>query len=554
MWRRRLKKVGLLLGAGLLLLILVGLPLGIGAEYYTSQPQFCGSCHIMDPYYESWSDDVHAGSGHAACVDCHYAPGEQHTFMAKFRGLSQLASYFSGRAGAGRPKAHVNDASCLTSACHGDRKFMTAELSVGSVPFSHAAHLDPEGAVIYANRSELTDLRIALADAVGADRLTEIERIGRSLQPVDERTRELVTWLHAQGLDDHRDAILAYVEYLHTEVRIDQLSELKCASCHQFDTTLGDHFRVAKTSCYTCHFTNQAFNTATGKCLTCHEPPSGPVAVHGGPHAVSQTTTTTATMDHATIVANGVDCRSCHDDLIHGTGRVTDRDCRNCHDQDRFLENFDGRTTETVRDYHRVHAAGQRARCNDCHTVIEHRLLDAVANGGPEALLSPVQQDCQHCHPNHHREQTKLLVGRGGFVEDVAGVANPMTGSRVTCRGCHLEPATDPHVGTVVTGTLTACRNCHSDDYEQLFDQWRHAIDARLTEATELLTATETRLKQAMEQSRPGVEPAGPLVTRARDNVRLVTNANGIHNKNYAMMLLDQAIIDLRKASSLLRP
>jgi hypothetical protein len=105
-----------------------------------------------------------------------------------------------------------------------------------------------------------------------------------------------------------------------------------------------------------------------------------------------------------------------------------------------------------------------------------------------------------------------------------------------------------------VTGTLTACRNCHSDDYEQLFDQWRHAIDARLTEATELLTATETRLKQAMEQSRPGVEPAGPLVTRARDNVRLVTNANGIHNKNYAMMLLDQAIIDLRKASSLLRP
>ena len=60
------------------------------AEYKTSQPQFCSSCHIMEPYYETWEADVHGAKLEVACVDCHYAPGERTTLKAKFRGLSQV--------------------------------------------------------------------------------------------------------------------------------------------------------------------------------------------------------------------------------------------------------------------------------------------------------------------------------------------------------------------------------------------------------------------------------------------------------------------------------
>ena len=51
----------------------------IGAvEYGTSRPGFCGSCHIMNSYHESWAKSEHAKAG-VACVACHYMPGEHHT-------------------------------------------------------------------------------------------------------------------------------------------------------------------------------------------------------------------------------------------------------------------------------------------------------------------------------------------------------------------------------------------------------------------------------------------------------------------------------------------
>ena len=58
----------------------------------------------MVPYYETWQADLHGGKLDIACVECHYAPGERTTLKAKFRGLSQVASYFSGRYGARAPE------------------------------------------------------------------------------------------------------------------------------------------------------------------------------------------------------------------------------------------------------------------------------------------------------------------------------------------------------------------------------------------------------------------------------------------------------------------
>ena len=61
----------------------------VGSEWYTSQPEFCGNCHIMKKYYNQWSNDKHA-TKNIGCVDCHYAPGTKMTPKAKFKGLGQL--------------------------------------------------------------------------------------------------------------------------------------------------------------------------------------------------------------------------------------------------------------------------------------------------------------------------------------------------------------------------------------------------------------------------------------------------------------------------------
>ena len=66
----------------LVILLVIGLVI---ADHQTSKPEFCGSCHIIKPYYESLHADVHGGKLGVACVECHYAPGERSTWMAKCR-------------------------------------------------------------------------------------------------------------------------------------------------------------------------------------------------------------------------------------------------------------------------------------------------------------------------------------------------------------------------------------------------------------------------------------------------------------------------------------
>ena len=61
--RRGLRRVGTTAGTLFVLglfLLAGGSAVMIGAVHHTAQPQFCNSCHIMEPYYQSWVDSAHA--------------------------------------------------------------------------------------------------------------------------------------------------------------------------------------------------------------------------------------------------------------------------------------------------------------------------------------------------------------------------------------------------------------------------------------------------------------------------------------------------------------
>src|SRR5581483_7924969 len=139
------------------------------------------------PYYDSWKGDFHGSKLEVACVECHYAPGERTTVMAKLRGLSQVASYVSGRYGAARPRAHVDNLSCLTSKCHGDLKFMDKELSLGTVKFTHAKHLQFDDKKKETARRDLQDLTRTLREQLGEERLAELEEVARQAVPAKTR-------------------------------------------------------------------------------------------------------------------------------------------------------------------------------------------------------------------------------------------------------------------------------------------------------------------------------------------------------------------------------
>lgn len=532
------------------------------AEHHTSQPQFCSSCHIMEPYYESWAADLHGGKLDIACVECHYAPGEQSTFKAKFRGLSQAASYFSGRYGAGRPRAHVADASCLTAKCHGDMQFMDKPLMIGTAKFLHARHLKPQTEKDQANAKRLSDLEAALKAQVGDELYKQISELASQATSADARYAKLAALGRQAEKPVERDLLVEFSQLRHRSVRVQQLAELQCANCHAYhaqDPLKGHgapsgHFQVATTTCFTCHFNNEGFNTGTSTCMNCHNPPQQEITVHAK-MAVGEGENTEAEakppgtelvkMNHADILSKKIACISCHADAIQEDAIVTRRDCERCHDQPRFFADWkEPFTVDLVKHYHSIHVERQKAKCQDCHAEIHHRLV----RGDGEFLTSALH-DCSRCHPNHHMSQVDLLLGRGG--ETVPNsTPNLMFGSRTNCTGCHAQIDGKAHDGAV-KATVEACVNCHGDRHKDTFEQWKMAMEFSLTEAQQAQQALQQALDQAKNIPDDVRAQIDKLKGEADADLNLVKTGNGLHNVTYAMELLDAVATKYREAIGL---
>lgn len=560
--RRWLIRTGLFLVAGALV---AGSGM-VGAEYYTARPQFCGSCHVMEPYFRSWSHDLHGKKLGVRCIDCHYAPGERATIRAKFRGLSQVASYFSGRYGASRPRAQVNDASCMQSPCHGDNQFQSKMLLIGetrtekrfvgeseievhrtpTVHFYHEKHLkiDDKLSQTMKDRDDaIARLKAALSPAI----VDQVQRIAIAILSASERSAAIARLATELNLKESTRAdATALGESEHRITRLRQLSGITCSGCHNFNPSGESHLTVDRAACFTCHFSNESFNRGTGECLKCHEAPSRSIMIHGSPSAA---TVQPVLMDHQDVVRRGVDCASCHFDTIRGDSRVTERACTQCHDQSQYLKEFAARTIETVQNYHAIHIAGQRAHCADCHHVIEHNLVDPERITAGAGFLEPVRNDCAHCHPNHHSEQVQLLTGSGGDVSNRT-TPNAMLGSRMNCRGCHTQDGADSKGDQLVRASQQSCLACHGDDYAEMFNQWKSEIDNYLRETEAQYAQIAGRLEKM--DIRNVSKRVTELTDSASHNIHLVRAGSGIHNRHYALQLLDTARTNIDQASKLL--
>ncbi len=122
------------------IVVTAAVSIGGGATFValeaTTRPEFCRSCHIMEPYYDSWASSSHKN---VSCVECHYEPGLLETFEGKFKALSQLAKYVTSTEGS-KPWAEVSDYSCMRSGCHSTR-LLEGEIRFGRIRFDHRDHL-----------------------------------------------------------------------------------------------------------------------------------------------------------------------------------------------------------------------------------------------------------------------------------------------------------------------------------------------------------------------------------------------------------------------------
>lgn len=297
--------------------------------------------------------------------------------------------------------------------------------------------------------------------------------------------------------------------------------ELHCDTCHTHQS-VNNHFEVAKETCFLCHFKKQGFNEGRATCMVCHDLPHKSLQQQKAEDDEGAIT-------HDTIFDAGVPCQSCHRHVIAGSGAIKKEDCRTCHFKPEILAKSGRGHMELL---HRKHVAGQQAGCFDCHQPIEHKDRDD--------FLDLVRSDCQACHPDHHKFQKALLVGAER--EGVPHTPNPMFSVKTNCLGCHVEK--DAHKGQpFLLSSENACVACHSQSIGNLLVKWRKELAEELAYAREVegsavqaITDAEHRVPEAK------LKHAKALLAKGRESLHIVMYGNGIHNKKYAILLLDAAI------------
>jgi nitrate/TMAO reductase-like tetraheme cytochrome c subunit len=255
----------------------------------SSQPQFCASCHLMEPYFESWQTSSHSD---VPCVDCHIPPGVTNEIRKKWEALSMVTSYFTGTYGT-NPWAEIDDASCLR--CH-QRRLLSGQELFADVVFDHQPHL--------------TELRQGMKLRCTSCHSQIVQGLHITV------TTSTCILCHFKGENSGEDTS-------------------RCTLCHSVPETViqkgmmtFDHGDVSRfdMDCRWCHsheLTGSGGNVPQERCFTCHNEPSR-VAEYEN----------TNLMHQMHVTEHKVDCMDCHLEIQHGEPPnlgVAQTSCESCH-------------------------------------------------------------------------------------------------------------------------------------------------------------------------------------------------------------------------------
>lgn len=440
------KKVLLIIG-GFALFFLVGF---IFFFEFSTSPQFCRSCHIMKPYYESWKTSKHK---RIACVDCHYPPAGPRTLLwKKFQAMSQVVKYVT-RTYSSRPFAEIDDAACLREGCHSER-LMKGKLTFGKgIKFDHRPHL--------------------------------------------------------------------------TEPR--RGKQLRCVSCHS-QIVVGKHIEVTLDTCYLCHFKGMKGSRRLepiGGCASCHELPEKEFMLGNIKYR------------HKDFVTkHGIECQSCHLDVIQGEGAAPKERCFSCHNQQEKLLRY-----TDIPAIHENHITKHGIACFHCHTEITHSV---------KTVTEPLKLDCAMCHVDMHSGENSMYKGRGG--KGVPEMPSPMHLAHVDCLGCHIveekgaEESEERFKGKTFRASETGCIKCHGRKYAGLVSDWKKELDQAVRAIDPRIKGAQNILSQISTDA-PNFTYLKNLYDDARYNYDFVRLSTGIHNIYYSAKLLEKANDNLDKFS-----
>ena len=112
----------------------------LAPAWYTSRPEFCNSCHIMEPYYKSWQESSHKN---VSCIECHFPPGIGGEGPRQDAGAGAIGQVrHQERGAASRPPRSPTPVACGPAATR--RGCWPAGCDFHGIPFDHTPHLQAD--------------------------------------------------------------------------------------------------------------------------------------------------------------------------------------------------------------------------------------------------------------------------------------------------------------------------------------------------------------------------------------------------------------------------
>jgi disulfide oxidoreductase YuzD len=193
---------------------------------------------------------------------------------------------------------------------------------------------------------------------------------------------------------------------------------------------------------------------------------------------------------------------------------------------------------------HDEHVGKSTADCFDCHSVIEHE--------NRTDHLEFVRKDCTLCHQDQHKYQKILLAGIP-VSEGISTSPHLMYKVNTNCMACHLQKKMSKG-HAVRTGAPETCAACHTPEHKKMLADWLEQLDGEVSDATDFelevleLLETATQRGDSVEK----LSEAREMIAAGQKFLEIVRIGNGVHNKKYAITILDEAFGNFEEAIDLL--
>jgi hypothetical protein len=331
---------------------------------YSESPSFCGICHNMQVYVDSWKASTH---NFVKCAQCHYEPGFINHLKGKWRdGQVSLVLFITGKRSP-KPHAEISDASCVQKGCHG-REDLRKQMIFKNVAFDHGKHLEElrrgkklrctschaqivQGDHLTVTESDCFICHFYLAGTPGEEDCLSCAKCGSChVEPRGDLEVRGVKFNHGKYI---KRGILCVECHSGINKGDGAVPDTKCVECHGelelLQTKYSSEFlhRVHvtdhKVECSRCHTEIRheiagmpSISRFSGSCEKCH-----PENVHFGPREMYAGTGGIGVMNSPdTMFLTGIDCVGCHKSqkvseaalfTTRFTERALEESCVECH-------------------------------------------------------------------------------------------------------------------------------------------------------------------------------------------------------------------------------